>query len=195
MSFCEDEWISKLFERIENFEQHLAAARRIRSVIAPLAVDLLRLGKSVAFDFAGNTVRRAWVRTIFETAHAAHVLDVDEATFRLRVRQRNELQPPGVFSVSCPISGSTRSIPSFNSLAMMNGSGWWRTARATEGSRTRVHACAAQEAAGSRRACSRRVRIIRTTTIATSTTLGSHAAARAGRCPTSIMLRPPYSSM
>ena len=99
--FCEDEWMSKLVEPIDNLEQYLSAARRIRSVIAPLAIDLLRLGVSVVFDFAGNTVReRAWVRSIFETAdaeHTLHVLDVDEATCRLRVRERNEEQPPGVF--------------------------------------------------------------------------------------------------
>lgn len=96
--FCEDEWMSKLVERIDNLDQYLAAARRIRSVIAPLAIDLLRLGTSVVFDFAGNTAgERAWVRSIFETAHADHVLDVDKATCRRRVRQRNELQPAGVF--------------------------------------------------------------------------------------------------
>lgn len=98
---CEDEWMSKLVEPIDNLEKYLSAARRIRSVIAPLTVDLLRLGTSVVFDFAGNTVReRAWVRSIFEAAdaeHALHVLDVDEPTCRLRVRQRNEVRPHGVF--------------------------------------------------------------------------------------------------
>jgi predicted kinase len=98
---CEDEWMSKLVDRIDNLEQYLSAARRIRSVIGPLAIDLLRVGTSVVFDFAGNTAQeRAWVRSIFETAraeHALHVLDVDEATCRQRIRERNELQPPGVF--------------------------------------------------------------------------------------------------
>lgn len=93
--------MSKLAEPIEDIQQYLAAARRIRSVMAPLAVDLLKLGTSVVFDFAGNTARdRAWVRSIFEEAqadHLLHVLDVDDATCSARVKQRNELQPPGVF--------------------------------------------------------------------------------------------------
>jgi predicted kinase len=99
--FCEDEWMSKLLDPIDTLEQYLSAARRIRSVIGPLAVDLLRVGTSVVFDFAGNTAQeRAWVRSIFETAqaeHALHVLEVDEATCRQRVRERNGLQPPDVF--------------------------------------------------------------------------------------------------
>jgi predicted kinase len=98
---CEDEWMSKLADPIEYLDQYLAAARRIRSVMGPLAIDLLKLGMSVVLDFAGNTSReRAWVRSIFETAraqHVLHILDVDDATCRRRVRQRNELQPPGVF--------------------------------------------------------------------------------------------------
>src|SRR4051812_38028609 len=36
--------------------RNLAAAARIRSVIGPLSIDLLKLGTSVVFDFAGNTV-------------------------------------------------------------------------------------------------------------------------------------------
>ena len=92
---CEDEWMSKLAEPIDDLQQYLVAARRIRSVMAPLAVDLLKLGTSVVFDFAGNTARdRAWVRSIFEGAqadHLLHVLDVDDATCRARVKQRKQL--------------------------------------------------------------------------------------------------------
>jgi predicted kinase len=98
---CEDEWLSKLADPIGNLAQYVAAARRIRSVVGPLATDLLKLGTSVVLDFAGNTMReRAWVRSIFEAAgaeHTLHVLDVDDATCRERVRQRNMVQPPGVF--------------------------------------------------------------------------------------------------
>jgi predicted kinase len=98
---CQDEWLSKLAEPIENLPQYVAAARKVRSVIAPLTVDLLRLGTSVVFDFAGNTAQdRAWVRSIFEEARAEHVLHflvVADATCRARVKQRNELQPPGLF--------------------------------------------------------------------------------------------------
>jgi predicted kinase len=99
--FCEDEWMSRLAEPIENLEQYLAAARKIRSVIAPLSADLLKLGTSVVFDFAGNTVDdRRWVRSIFVSAgadHQLHYLPADDDTCKTRVQQRNISQPAGLF--------------------------------------------------------------------------------------------------
>jgi predicted kinase len=98
---CEDEWMSRLAGPIENLPQYLAAAARLRRVIAPLTVDLLRLGTSVVFDFAGNTVRdREWVRSLFQSAkaeHRLHYMRTDDATCKARVRQRNESKPEGVF--------------------------------------------------------------------------------------------------
>jgi predicted kinase len=99
--FCEDEWLVRLAEPIQNVQQYITQARRIRSVIAPLCIDLLKLGTSVVFDFAGNTVRdRQWVRSIFEAAsadHRLHYIPADDETCRTRVRQRNMEQPEGVF--------------------------------------------------------------------------------------------------
>ena len=99
--FCEDEWMSRLADPIENLQQYLAAARKIRSVIAPLSVDLLKLGTSVVFDFAGNTVNdRRWVRSIFEAAgsdHQLHCLPADDDICKTRVQQRNISQPAGLF--------------------------------------------------------------------------------------------------
>jgi predicted kinase len=99
--FCEDEWMSRLADPIENLQQYLAAARKIRSVIAPLSVDMLKLGTSVVFDFAGNaTGDRRWVRSIFESAgadHQLHYIPVDDDTCRARVRQRNVSKPEGLF--------------------------------------------------------------------------------------------------
>lgn len=98
---CEDEWMSRLADPIENLQQYLVAAARLRSVIAPLTIDLLQLGTSVVFDFAGNTVRdREWVRSLFQSAkadHRLHYVRIDDATCKARVRQRNELKPEGVF--------------------------------------------------------------------------------------------------
>jgi predicted kinase len=72
---CEDEWMSRLADPIEHLHEYVAAAAKIRSVIAPLSIDLLRLGVPVVFDFGGNTVRdRNWVRSICRQANAAHVL-------------------------------------------------------------------------------------------------------------------------
>lgn len=98
---CEDEWLARLAEPINNLQQYLNAAIKIRGVIAPLSIELLTLGISVVFDFAGNTARdRAWVRSIFESAatdHVLHFLRADDASCKARVRGRNSLQPPGIF--------------------------------------------------------------------------------------------------
>jgi predicted kinase len=97
---CEDAWMFRLADPIENLQQYRAAAAKMRSVIAPLCVDALTLGTSVVFDFAGNTVQdRRWVRSIFEAAtadHRRHYIPVDDATCKARVRQRNVSRPEGV---------------------------------------------------------------------------------------------------
>jgi predicted kinase len=99
--FCEDEWMSRLADPIESLQQYRAAAGKIRSVIAPLSVDLLKLGTSVVFDFAGNTTSdRRWVRSIFESGgadHQLHYIPADDDTCRARVRQRNLSKPEGLF--------------------------------------------------------------------------------------------------
>jgi len=99
--FCEDEWLLALADPIKSLEQYVAAARRVRSLIGPMAARALRIGTSVVFDFAANTVRdRAWVRSIFEPAGAGHlldVLDVPDDECRRRVRERNATRPAGLY--------------------------------------------------------------------------------------------------
>src|SRR4051812_34230959 len=91
--FFEDEWLATLAEPIRSLAQYVAAAQRVRAMIAPLATRILELGTSVVFDFAGNTpAHRAWVRSIFEAAradHVLHVLDVSDDECRRRVHERN----------------------------------------------------------------------------------------------------------
>lgn len=98
---CEDEWLSRLADPIASLADYLAATAKLRSVLTPHVVDLLRLGVSFVFDFAGNTVRdRSWVRSLFEQAHADHLLhylEVDADTCLARVHERNDTKPPGVF--------------------------------------------------------------------------------------------------
>jgi len=98
---CEDEWLAALGGSITTVEAYVEASRRVRGLIAPMATRLLELGLSVVLDFAGNTVRdRAWVRSIFETAHAEHVLhvlDVPVDECRRRLHERNTHQPPGLY--------------------------------------------------------------------------------------------------
>ena len=98
---CEDEWLCRVAPPISNLEDYLTSSSRVRAALGPHIVDLLKLGVSVVIDFAGNTPRsRAWVRSLFESAGAAHVLhyiDVDEETCRRRVHERNDREPEGIF--------------------------------------------------------------------------------------------------
>jgi hypothetical protein len=59
------------------------------------------MGVSVAFDFAGNTVRgRSWVRSLFEAAGADHVLHWIEASDDEcldNIHRRNDEQPAGIY--------------------------------------------------------------------------------------------------
>jgi len=99
--FCEDEWLLALADPIKSLEQYVAASRRVRSLIGPMATRALAVGASVVFDFAANTVRdRAWVRSIFEPVgadHLLHVLEVSDDECRRRVRERNATRPAGLY--------------------------------------------------------------------------------------------------
>lgn len=99
--FCEDEWIDTLDFEIRSLDDFASASAKCRGLIGPLASELLRLGVSVVFDFAGNTIKgRQWVRALFEAAGADHVLHVIEATDSeclANIHRRNEEKPPGIY--------------------------------------------------------------------------------------------------
>jgi predicted kinase len=101
IAICEDEWMAKLAGPVENLEQYLAAARRIRSITGPLATELLTLGTSVVFDFGGNTRReRLWVRSLCEPAGSSpvlHYIQASDDVCRQRVLDRNASRPVGLY--------------------------------------------------------------------------------------------------
>jgi predicted kinase len=78
----EDVWLSKLSDGISSFDDYLKWSGRVRSVMGPLILDMLRAGVNVVLDFAGNRVdERAWARSLSEEAgssHLLHLLDVSE---------------------------------------------------------------------------------------------------------------------
>ena len=98
---CEDEWLVRLAPPIETVDDYIEAATKCRSMIAPLSVEILRLGTSVVFDFAGNTTRdRQWSLAIAQRAGVQpvlHYLPADNQTCKARIRERNETRPEGVF--------------------------------------------------------------------------------------------------
>lgn len=98
---CEDEWIDRLGFEIRSLADFAGASAKCRGLIGPLAGELLRLGVSVVFDFAGNTVKsRRWVRAVFEAAEADHLLHVIEASdpeCLANIHRRNDDKPPGIY--------------------------------------------------------------------------------------------------
>jgi predicted kinase len=99
--FGEDEWLTRLDVEINSLADHVRHSKRLKAALAPLAVRLLQLGVPVVFDFAGNTPNdRAWVRSIFESANADHVLHyivASDESCKARLRLRNETRPEGLY--------------------------------------------------------------------------------------------------
>jgi predicted kinase len=98
---CEDEWLVRLEAKIESFDDFVIHARRLRAAVTPHVVQLLRLGTSVVLDFPANTPNdRAWLRSLFEAAHARHelhVIDAPDDLCKTRLRSRNESKPEGLY--------------------------------------------------------------------------------------------------
>jgi predicted kinase len=102
VAFIEDAYLAATSAPIATLEQYVERSQRLRELlIGPTALQVLRLGVSVVFDFAANTVAgRAWVRSIFEAAgadHVLHVLDVPVDECRRRVHERNASKPEGLY--------------------------------------------------------------------------------------------------
>ena len=97
---CEDVWLARLFgDEMKSFDDYKRFAQRLKSVVGPLAIDLLISGHSVVLDFPANTrSSRAWFRSIYEKAGAAHTLhDVNTSnqTCLRRIGERNTERPEG----------------------------------------------------------------------------------------------------
>ena len=97
---CEDVWLARLFgDRMASFEDYLACARRLKTVVGPLVIDLLNARQNVVVDFPANTkASRAWFRSLYAAAGAEHVLhyvDVPDQTCLQHIDQRNIERPEG----------------------------------------------------------------------------------------------------
>ena len=72
----EDYCLSLLYsDAIRNFQDYIAYSQRLRKLISPHCVELLRRGINVVLDFPANTPKcRQWLKHIVEQAKARHVL-------------------------------------------------------------------------------------------------------------------------
>ena len=90
----EDRWNATLYpDEIKTIEDYSRCSSRVRAVLAPHVVALLKAGLSVVLDFQANTLAvRRWMRTIIGdsgASHELHVLDVPDETCKRRLRERN----------------------------------------------------------------------------------------------------------
>ncbi len=91
---AEDDWLARLYPGEQNtLADYVRNSSRLRSVMGPHVVALLRAGVSVVLDFPANTpASRAWMRSLFEAAgvpHQLHHLDVPDEVCKARLRARN----------------------------------------------------------------------------------------------------------
>jgi predicted kinase len=96
----EDVCMSRLFgDQLHTFDDYVRLSGKLKSVVGPIASDVLSSGRSVVLDFQANTRSgRDWFRSLFESTGSAHVLHVVEATDRTclaRIARRNVARPEG----------------------------------------------------------------------------------------------------
>lgn len=97
---AEDIWLLRLFgDQMQTFDDYVRLSRKLKTVVGPLVVDLLKAGNSVALDFQANTkATRSWFRSVFEQAGASHVLHLLQTPDHLcleRIGRRNIERPEG----------------------------------------------------------------------------------------------------
>jgi predicted kinase len=96
----EDIWLMQLFgEQMKTFDDYIQFSWKLKGVVGPLTVDLLKAGNSVVLDFQANTKNgRSWFRSIFETAgtpHVLHCVNTSDALCLERIGRRNHERPEG----------------------------------------------------------------------------------------------------
>jgi predicted kinase len=96
----EDIWMLRLYgDQLKGFEDYLRLSQQLKTVVGPLVVNLLKAGNSVVMDFQANAMNlRSWFRSVFETAHAAHVLhwlQTPDQVCLQRISMRNLARPEG----------------------------------------------------------------------------------------------------
>ena len=90
----EANWIEILYPgEVKTILDYSRCSRRLREVMGPHVLSMLKVGMSVALDFPANTIEsRRWMRAIAEEAGAAlelHVLEVADDVCKQRLQERN----------------------------------------------------------------------------------------------------------
>jgi predicted kinase len=94
----EDIWMMRLFgDQMKTFDDYLYFSPKLKTVIGPLAAQLLKSGNHVVLDFQANTkAGRRFFRSVSEPADAVHVLHFVQTSDQVcleRIAKRNIEQP------------------------------------------------------------------------------------------------------
>lgn len=90
----EDDWLAALYaDEMSSLSDYVRCSARLRDIIGPHVVALLKAGVSVVLDFQANTrASRTWMRGLIDAAnvpHTLHYLDVPDAVCKARLHLRN----------------------------------------------------------------------------------------------------------
>jgi predicted kinase len=96
----EDIWLSRLYgDQMKTFDDYVRFSGRLKTVVGPLASELLTSGESVVLDFQANTrTRRTWLLSVAAAGNAQHVLHFLDATDEVclaQIAKRNIELPEG----------------------------------------------------------------------------------------------------
>jgi predicted kinase len=96
----EDIWMMRLFgDQMKTFDDYIRFSPKLKTVVGPLAAQLLKSGNDVVLDFQANTkAGRRFFRSVFEQADAAHVLHFVQTSDQEcleRIAKRNIERPEG----------------------------------------------------------------------------------------------------
>lgn len=85
----EDNWLANLYpNEIENFEDYISYAPRLKPILEQHVTDLLAAGISVILDFPGNSItQRKWFRKLISTNNSKHTLFYLDASDELCIQQ------------------------------------------------------------------------------------------------------------
>jgi predicted kinase len=101
---AEDIWLIRLYGPMKSFDDYKTYSQRAKTIVGPLAIDLLRLGQTVVLDYPANTkVSRAWFRSLYQSASAAHVLHylaTPDPLCLKRIDKRNIERPEGSYHLT-----------------------------------------------------------------------------------------------
>lgn len=102
---CEDIWLSRLYpDEISTFDDYLKYSARLKDILKPHLLDLLRQGMCVVLDFPANVPRqRQWLRDIADAAgveHVLHFVDTPDAVCKAQLQKRNRERPDGSMVMS-----------------------------------------------------------------------------------------------